>query len=188
MANVVVSYVNNNPLNFQKDWWWSWSPPKIPYFQMAALKGNTWKMRQWLYLGSEAFNKKTKDTFFSSTLKVWESKVSFVFVFMAQVPRYLHFLPLTIVRTQLRKGIFKQNFKMAKVGFYFENRPLVFSTTVQYIPRNPHPSAKKDPGIVFIYRPGLPRVGRWVGWLKKVKRKPSKPAGAGAGLNLAKKW
>ena len=37
--------------------------------------------------------KKSKDTFFSSTLKVWESKVSLFFLFMAKGPRYwLYFL------------------------------------------------------------------------------------------------
>ena len=48
---------------------------------------------KWPYLGSWATNKKTKDTFFSSTFKDWESKVSLVFQFMAQGPRYLPFFP-----------------------------------------------------------------------------------------------
>ena len=38
-------------------------------------------------------NPKNKDTFFSSTFKVWESKVSLDFKFMVQGPRYWHFLP-----------------------------------------------------------------------------------------------
>ena len=46
---------------------------------------------QWPYFSSLATNRKTKDTFFSSTFKVWESKVSLVFSFMAQGPRYWHF-------------------------------------------------------------------------------------------------
>ena len=37
--------------------------------------------------------------FFSSTFKVWESKVSLLFWFLAQVPRYWQFLPLTIAWT-----------------------------------------------------------------------------------------
>ena len=42
---------------------------------------------KWPYLGSWATNKKTKDTFFSATFKVGESKVPLVFQFMAQGPR-----------------------------------------------------------------------------------------------------
>ena len=34
-----------------------------------------------------------------STFKVWEIKVSFLFCFLAQEPRYLQFLPLMIGRT-----------------------------------------------------------------------------------------
>ena len=37
------------------------------------------KLQKYQYLGSWATNQKTKDTFFSSTFKVWESKVSLVF-------------------------------------------------------------------------------------------------------------
>ena len=48
---------------------------------------------KWPYLGSWATDQKTNDTFFSSTFKVWESKVSLVFQFMAQGPRYLPFFP-----------------------------------------------------------------------------------------------
>merc|ERR1712240_939824 len=43
---------------------------------------------QWPYFGSWATNQKTKDTFFSSTFKVRENKVSLFFHFMAQGPRY----------------------------------------------------------------------------------------------------
>ena len=43
---------------------------------------------KWPYLGSWATNQKTKDTFFSSTFKVRENKVSLFFHFMAQGPRY----------------------------------------------------------------------------------------------------
>ena len=43
--------------------------------------------------------KKTKVTFFSSTFKVWESKVSLLFWFAAQETRYWQFHPLQIGRT-----------------------------------------------------------------------------------------
>ena len=59
-----------------------------PFYQGVASKGNTWKMSMWPYLGSKALNKKTKDTFISLTFKVWESKVSLLFLFVAQEPRY----------------------------------------------------------------------------------------------------
>ena len=39
---------------------------------------------KWPYLGSWAVNKKNKDTFFSSTFKVWESKVCLVFFIHGQ--------------------------------------------------------------------------------------------------------
>ena len=47
--------------------------------------------RKCQYLGPMAMNKKTKDSLFSLTLKVEEKKVSFLFSFMAQDPRYVHF-------------------------------------------------------------------------------------------------
>ena len=56
---------------------------------------------KWPYLVSWAKNKKSKATFFSSTLKVWESKVCLFLSFIAQGTRYWHFLPLTMVRTPL---------------------------------------------------------------------------------------
>ena len=64
---------------------------------------------QWPYFGSWATNKKTKDTFFSSTLKVWESKVSLFFWYMAQGLRYWHFFPwrwyvLLLLRFKRRNG------------------------------------------------------------------------------------
>ena len=51
---------------------------------------------QWSYFGSWPTNQKTKDTFFSSTFKVSESKVSLFFLFMALGPRYWDFFRLTI--------------------------------------------------------------------------------------------
>ena len=59
------------------------------------------RMIKWPYFGFWATNEKYKDTFFSSTFKVWESKVSLVILLMAQGPRYWHFLPLMIIRTSL---------------------------------------------------------------------------------------
>ena len=52
----------------------------------------------WLYLSPWASNQKTKDTFFSPTLKVKEKKVPLFFWFEAQVLRYGHFLLCTIAR------------------------------------------------------------------------------------------
>ena len=49
--------------------------------------------------GLRAPNRKTKVTFFSSTFKVGESKVSLLFLFVAWKPRYGQFLPLTIDQT-----------------------------------------------------------------------------------------
>ena len=49
-------------------------------------------MRKWSYLSSWATNHKTKDTLLSQTLKVEEKKVSLFFWFVAQEPRYGHFI------------------------------------------------------------------------------------------------
>ena len=49
------------------------------------------KLGKWLYLGSWAPNQKSKGTLFSPTFKVTESKVSLLFLFMAQEPRYGYF-------------------------------------------------------------------------------------------------
>ena len=62
----------------------------ITFFQRVASKGNTWKMIQWQYLGSLATNQKSKDTLLSQTLKVEEKKVTLVFLYLAQEPRYGH--------------------------------------------------------------------------------------------------
>ena len=48
--------------------------------------------RNCQYLGSWATNQKSKDTLLSQTLKVEEKKVSLVFLFVAQEPRYGHFI------------------------------------------------------------------------------------------------
>ena len=50
------------------------------------------KGRKCQYLRPWANNKKTKDTLLSQTLKVEEKKVSLVFLFVAQEPRYGHFI------------------------------------------------------------------------------------------------
>ena len=50
------------------------------------------KGRKCQYLGSWATNHKSKDTLLFQTLKVEEKKVSLVFLFVAQEPRYGHFI------------------------------------------------------------------------------------------------
>ena len=60
---------------------WAFSPlDYTTYFKM-----------KWPYLGSWATNKKSKDTLLSQTLKVEEKKVTLVFIFVAQKPRYGNF-------------------------------------------------------------------------------------------------
>ena len=64
---------------------------------------------KWPYLSSWVTNKKNKDTFFCSTFKVWESKVSLFFQFMVQGPRYWAFFPwrcyeLLLLRFKRRNG------------------------------------------------------------------------------------
>ena len=46
--------------------------------------------RKFQYLRPLVIYQKTKDTLLSQTLKVEEKKVSFVFLFVAQEPRYGH--------------------------------------------------------------------------------------------------
>ena len=48
--------------------------------------------RKCKYLGPMAINQKTKKTLPSQTLKVEEMKVPLVFLFVAQEPRYGHFI------------------------------------------------------------------------------------------------
>ena len=48
--------------------------------------------RKCKYLGPWTMNQKTKNTLPSQTLKVEEKKVSLVFLFVAQEPRYGHFI------------------------------------------------------------------------------------------------
>ena len=50
------------------------------------------KGRKCQYLGPWAINKKTNDTLLSQTLKVEEKKVSLIFWFVAQEPRYGHLI------------------------------------------------------------------------------------------------
>ena len=54
------------------------------------------KGRKCQYLGPWAINKKTKDTLLSQTLKVEEKKVSLFFSFVAQEPKYGHFIFWTL--------------------------------------------------------------------------------------------
>ena len=89
--NFPISYdLIRNPKKFEPSTRSIMPRTGTPLFQRVASKGNTWKMRKWPYLGSWATNKKTKVTFFSSTFKVWESKVSLLFWFVAKEPRYCH--------------------------------------------------------------------------------------------------
>ena len=53
---------------------------------------------QWPYFGSWAPNQKTKDTFFSSIFKVWESKVSF-FLIYGPGAKILAFVLVTMVHS-----------------------------------------------------------------------------------------
>ena len=54
------------------------------------------KGRKCQYLGPWAINKKTKDTLLSQTLKVEKKKVSLFFWFVAQEPKYGHFIFWTL--------------------------------------------------------------------------------------------
>ena len=54
------------------------------------------KGRKCKYLGPWAINKKTKDTLLSQTLKVEENKVFLFFSFVAQEPKYGHFIFWTL--------------------------------------------------------------------------------------------
>ena len=58
----------------------------VPFFQNFVFLING------LYLSKKAKNLKNKKTFFSSTFKVWENKVSLFFVFLAHFLRYGHFI------------------------------------------------------------------------------------------------
>ena len=79
--------------------------PSKPIFIFTLMAGvrTIIKGRKCQYLGSWATNHKTNDTLLSQTLKVEEKKVSLVFLFVAQEPRYWHFCNLTISRTLLPK-------------------------------------------------------------------------------------
>ena len=98
--------------------------------------------KKWSYVGSWALNQKTKDTFYSSTFKVSESRVSLVFLLLVQEPRYWQFFPLTIALTsypelqtkkwsylgpikKLRTLYFVQllKFEKAKCPYFFDSWP-----------------------------------------------------------------
>ena len=72
----------------------------LPLTMIRTLLPEFQKMK-WSHLSPWATNKRNKDAFFSSTYKVLESKVCLFLSFIAQGPRYWHFLPLTMVRTPL---------------------------------------------------------------------------------------
>ena len=72
---------------------------------------------KWQYLGSWAINQKNKDTLFSSTFKVWESKVPLIFWFMAQGPKYWHFINLQVIPFEVTYW---------KMGYLAAALPVVF--------------------------------------------------------------
>ena len=68
---------------------------------------------------------------------------------MAQGLRYLHFLPLTIVRTQLQKKIIIQNFKMAMVGFFWRIDPESFRQKSIIYAQEPIPEFQNKISEIF---------------------------------------
>ena len=64
---------------------------------------------QWPYFGSWATNQKTKDTFFFSTLKVWDSKVFLVFFIYGPGAKILAFSPLDDGMSSTSWGLKEEN-------------------------------------------------------------------------------
>ena len=99
-------------------WFCFWCCPRIcfSYRNVDILKKRNRALYFWhtrisgkcQNLGPWAINEKTKDTLLSQTLKVEEKKVSLVFLFVVQEPRYWPFLPLTIAQT-LHPGFKRRN-------------------------------------------------------------------------------
>ena len=76
--------------------WFVAQEPRYWHFCNLPISRTSLPMFQkikWPYLGSWATNKKTKDTFFSSTFKVWESKVSLFFFIYGPGAKILAFCP-----------------------------------------------------------------------------------------------
>ena len=109
---------------------------------------------KWPYLGSWATNQKTKDTFFSSTFKVRESKVSLVFEFMAQGPRYWHFPTFMISCTLLPE---LQKIKWPYLGPWAINektKDTLLSQTFKV--------EEKKVSLVFLFVAQEPRYGPFI--------------------------
>ena len=120
---------------------------KYPYFFIFGPEAEIWAIcssddrsnlapelqkKKWPYLASWATNRKTKDTFFSSTFEVGESKVSLLFLFVAQKPRYGQFLPLTIDQT-LRPSFKRRNGHISAPGPQIEKlRTLSFLQLLKF--------------------------------------------------------
>ena len=88
--------------------------------------------KKWQYLSPWAKIEKTKGTLFSSTLKVWENKVSLVFQILAQGLRYSHFLnckttPCWCGRQKWRKWLYLS--PRAKIE---KNKGTLFSQTFKF--------------------------------------------------------
>ena len=74
--------------------WFVAQEPRYGHFIFWHLGSEVRDIVKWTKcqnLGSWAINKKTKDPFVFSTLKVWESKVSLFFWYMVQGLRYWQF-------------------------------------------------------------------------------------------------
>ena len=101
--------------------------------------------KKWPYLRSWATNQKTKVTFFYSTFIVWEIKVSLLFWFVAQKPRYGQFLPLTIDQTLLtilflfgkKKYVYGVQIAVEWLTYWFSDFWSGGVYTVRKISRNP---------------------------------------------------
>ena len=71
---------------------WEVLPLLTPFLNRWRQKGITCIFIKCQYLGPLAMNQRNKDTFLSQTMKVEENKVSSFFLFMAEEPRYGHFI------------------------------------------------------------------------------------------------
>ena len=83
------------------------------------------------YLGPWAKNWKNKNILLSQTLKVQEKKVSLVFWFVAQEPRYWQFLPLTIARTLHPELLKKKCFYLGSWANHRKSKDTLLSQTLK---------------------------------------------------------
>ena len=140
----------------QGPWYWHFLPLTMVHTSLLELQEI-----KWPYIGSWASNQKNKDTFFSSTFKVWESKVSLVLWFVAQEPRYWHFLPLMMVRTPAIK---------VKINMGFEGTLIHMLEQKQTYPW--HPSTPEEQ-IKHFLKKKVTKRGEWhtLSYAKKEKYK-----------------